>query len=504
MGHVYLAMHVGPGGVQKIIVIKQLREDFASSVAARAMFLDEARISTRLNHPNIVQTNEVVDDEDDLYLVMEFLDGQPLSRILEPARTPSFSLGAKLRILVEALEGLHYAHELTDYDGTPLNVVHRDVSPQNIIVTYDGHVKLVDFGVAKAADATTVTESGVFKGKVRYSSPEQALCTPVDRRADVFAVGTILWEILAGRRLWQDQADASVLLALASGQIPRIRDTYSEVSPALEAICSKALANDVAARYPTALAFRDAILEYLGEHEDDTDLGRALATSFAAERRHLHAVIDAQVKAARETSSGGARTMRQIPLLGPEPVSGTDKSVMRGGLSVESDSDSLVSAAPSRSKGIAFAAIAVLSVTVAIAFLVPSKRSASSPPPPPAHESTIHLSLHATPPSALFVLDGRTLASNPYEGDVTRDDRPHRLTIRADGFESREIDERFARDVNVDVTLAARTAETAPPPAPIVSAAPPPSPVLRSPPRPGAPAKGSPGRRIDEDDPYKQ
>ena len=127
------------------------------------------------------------------------------------------------------------------------------------------------------------------------------------------------------------------------------------MSPALEAICSKALANDVAGRYPTALAFRDAILEYLGEHEDNTDLGRALATSFAAERSHLHAVIDAQVKAARETSSGGARTMRQIPLLGPEPVSGTDKSVMRGGLSVESDSDSLVSPVASRSRGIALA-----------------------------------------------------------------------------------------------------------------------------------------------------
>jgi eukaryotic-like serine/threonine-protein kinase len=505
MGHVYLAMHVGPGGVQKIIVIKQLREDFATSVAARAMFLDEARIATRLNHPNIVQTNEVVDEEDDLYLVMEFLDGQPLSRILEPGRVPDLTLGAKLRIIAEALEGLHYAHELADYDGRPLNVVHRDVSPQNIIVTYDGHVKLVDFGVAKAADATTVTESGVFKGKVRYSSPEQALCTPVDRRADVFAVGTILWEILAGRRLWQDQADASVLLALASGHIPRIRDAVSEITPSLEAICGKALANDVGSRYPTALAFRDALLGYLNEHEDETDIGRTLSTAFAAERRNLHAVIDTQVKAARETSTGGARTMRQIPLLGPDSTSASEKSVLRGGISVESGSHSRVGGGvASRAKAIGIAAVAVVGVAAAIALFAPTKKASPAAAPVPVLPSTVHLSLHATPPSALLVLDGKALASNPFEGDVTREDKPHRLSIRAEGFETRELDERFIRDVNVDVTLAAQPVQSAPTPAPSASAAPPPSVVPRTPPRAGPPPKVAPGRRIDEDDPYKR
>jgi serine/threonine protein kinase len=524
MGHVYLAMNAGPAGVQKLVVIKQLREDFATSVAARAMFLDEARISMRLNHPNIVQVNEVVDDEDDLYLVMEFLDGQPLSRILEPSHTGAFPLGTKLWILVEALEGLHYAHELTDYDGTPMNVVHRDVSPQNIIVTYDGHVKLVDFGVAKAADAKSVTESGVFKGKIRYASPEQALCTPVDRRADVFALGTVLWEVLTGRRLWADQADASVLLALASGQIPKLRDALPEVPPALEAICTKALATDVSVRYPTALALRDALAEYLAAESKATDIGRALSLSFDAERRRLHGVIDAQMKAARDTSAGPL-TVRNIPLLGPDSAgnlshsSASEKSVVRGGLSIESEARSrrpiAEEGATSHGKSIAFAALAVLAIIAGIGYLVPSKAppktanadvsvaAASAPPPAPSASSAprIHMSLHAAPPEARFLLDGRALATNPYEEDVTRDDAPHRLSIRADGFETREMDARLNHDMSLDVTLAPRAAATPAAPAPISAAVPVAVPDRRGTRTPTP--KGSPQRRIDEDDPYK-
>jgi serine/threonine protein kinase len=523
MGHVYLAMNAGPGGVQKLVVIKQLREDFATSVAARSMFLEEARISMRLNHPNIVQVNEVVDDEDDLYLVMEFLDGQPLSRILDPSHTGAFPLGTKLRILVEALEGLHHAHELTDYDGSSMNVVHRDVSPQNIIVTYDGHVKLVDFGVAKAADGKTVTESGVFKGKIRYSSPEQALCTKVDRRADVFALGTVLWEVLAGRRLWQDQADATVLLSLASGNVPKLRDAIPDVPPALEAICAKALATDLSVRYPTALALRDALGEYLAGESKAIDIGRALSASFDAERRRLHAVIDAQLKAARETSHG-ALTVRNIPLLGPDSggtlpsashsasLSNSEKSIVRGGLSIESEARSRKAVggeAASHGKSIALAALVVLAIIGGIGYLVPAKAppkestAAAAPVAPPV--ARVHLSLRATPPDARFMLDGRLLATNPYEEDVARDDGPHRLSIRADGFETRDMDARLNRDVSVDVTLAPRAAASAAAPVPAAA----PAPVFpagvpdRRPARSPASTKGSPQRRIDEDDPYK-
>ena len=374
MGHVYLAMHVGPGGVQKIIVIKQLREDFASSVAARAMFLDEARISTRLNHPNIVQTNEVVDDEEDLYLVMEFLDGQPLSRILDPAHMGTLPLASKLQIIVEALDGMHYAHELKDYDGSPLNIVHRDISPQNIFVTYTGHVKVFDFGVAKAADAKTVTESGVFQGKVRYASPEQALCTPVDRRADVFGIGTILWEILTGRRLWQDQADASVLLARSLRANPR---AYARRSRRIPPRARRDLLQG--ARDRSLCALRDgsrAPKRAPGLPPDrrrrdghgPCPLGRVRRGAAAPPRNH------------RRAGEGGARSLGgrvDRPQHSPDRsgVDGTHREVGAGGaLRRVQNGNVAAPSGTSRSRIVTLALIAVLALVGGTALLVPSSR----------------------------------------------------------------------------------------------------------------------------------
>jgi len=361
-----------------------------------------------------------------------------------------------------------------------------------------------------------VTESGVFKGKVRYASPEQALCQNVDRRADVFGIGTILWEILTGRRLWQDQADASVLLALASGSIPRIRDAFSEIPAPLEAIASKALANDPNKRYATALEFRDALLDYIGTQGDTTDIGRALSVSFAADRRRLHAVIDSQVKAARD-GGGGPSTVRHIPLIAPDSSGSlaSEKSLMRGGVALESTTGrSRIPPAEgaSRSRGIALAVGGVLAVTVGIALLVPSKSpKGQGQAPETAADARVHLSLRASPPNARFILDGRTLTANPYEGDVARDEGEHHLVVRADGFETREVESRLTRDVNVDVTLAPTPVPVPTAPERPAAANPPtvryvPRPVYNPPPQQqqSTQSKPPPKRRIDEDDPYKQ
>jgi len=286
MGDVFLVVNMGPSGVSKLVVIKELRERLARMPEARSMFMDEARVATRLNHPNVVQTYDVVEEADSFYLTMEYLEGQPLQSIIRGPKSDFVPLVLKLQILAQTLAALHYAHELTDYDGTPLRIVHRDVSPHNVIVTYGGTAKLLDFGIAKAADATTVTESGVFKGKVRFSAPEQIVGTDIDRRADVFAAGVMLWEILAGEQMWKGVPDTKIFVELACGRIPGPRSVSDSVPETLNAICCKAIAFDRNERYATAKDFREALLDYVREvGEPDVEIGAILASAFASERR---------------------------------------------------------------------------------------------------------------------------------------------------------------------------------------------------------------------------
>jgi serine/threonine-protein kinase len=202
MARVHLALARGPSGVNKLVVLKTLRSHLANDPACLEMFIHEGRLAARLNHPNVVQTYEVNEDGGRQVMVMEYLEGQPLSHVYARGRkSGQLPLEMYVRVLCDALAGLHYAHELADFDGKPLNLVHRDVSPQNIFVTFDGQVKILDFGIAKAAvNAPNQTETGVLKGKVRYMAPEQIAGEALDRRADIFAVGAILWEVLADEK----------------------------------------------------------------------------------------------------------------------------------------------------------------------------------------------------------------------------------------------------------------------------------------------------------------
>ncbi|HEY5453383.1 MAG TPA: serine/threonine-protein kinase, partial [Polyangia bacterium] len=200
---VYLAVADGPSGFTKLVVVKVLRKSLASDADFRLMFVSEARLAARLHHPNIVQTNEVIEVDGASVLVMEYLDGQPLSQVIVRGKQGAFTLAMQLRVLVDALAGLHAAHELADFDGTPLGVVHRDVSPHNLFVTLEGHAKVLDFGIAKLERSLVETEVGTVKGKLRYMAPEQIASDKLDRRADIYAAGVILWEALTGERMWK-------------------------------------------------------------------------------------------------------------------------------------------------------------------------------------------------------------------------------------------------------------------------------------------------------------
>jgi serine/threonine protein kinase/ABC-type branched-subunit amino acid transport system substrate-binding protein len=309
MANVYLTATRGAlGGFQKLVVIKLLRADLSDEQEFRQMFLAEARLAARLNHPHVVQTYDVGEDAGRYYLAMEYVDGQTLEtarRAPDAARLLPPRL--QLQVLVHVLSGLHYAHELKDYDGKPLNVVHRDVTPSNILLGYDGRVKLVDFGVAKALDSGTQTRAGVVKGKTGYMAPEAFTDSGhVDRRADIFSVGVLLWETLVGRRMWKHLGSSDRLQRAIEGQIEPLRALVPEVPQTLEHICMKALQPRPQDRYATAAELQADIEAYLDRHPpraSDREIGAALAEAFADDRRQITSVIEHQLKNGGEVST---------------------------------------------------------------------------------------------------------------------------------------------------------------------------------------------------------
>ncbi|MDB4883503.1 MAG: serine/threonine protein kinase, partial [Gemmatimonadetes bacterium] len=244
-------------------------------------------------------TNEIGHTDDNYFLAMEYLDGQPLHQVHRRA-LPKGGLPLKLmlRIVIDTLAGLHHAHELRDYDGTPLNVVHRDATPQNIFVTYDGHVKVVDFGIAKAERRTSKTETGVIKGKVAYLAPEQ-IAGDVDRRSDVFAIGVVLWEGLVGRRMWGDIDHLLIMHKVLAGEIPSSpREVKPEIDEELDRICRKALAPRPEDRYPTALAFHQDLDRYATSKDlraSSLEVGELVTGLFEDKRAAATALLEKQL-----------------------------------------------------------------------------------------------------------------------------------------------------------------------------------------------------------------
>lgn len=296
MATVHLAAMQGPHGVTKLVVIKELRPELAVNDEFVVMFFDEARLAARLNHPNIVQSYEVGEEDGRQFIVMEYLEGQPLHRVWNKLQAAGkMSLAINLQVVHDVLAGLDYAHELADFNGAQLKIVHRDISPHNVFVTYTGDVKVVDFGIAKAADSSTQTRVGTLKGKLTYMPPEQAMGEPVDRRADLFAVGVLLWESAAGRRLWQGMNDGAIMRALMTGDIPTLASVNPDLPPRLDDICRRALAPKRDARYATAGDFQhdvERLMSDLGVHSSRRELGSLVTELFADDRAMLRASID--------------------------------------------------------------------------------------------------------------------------------------------------------------------------------------------------------------------
>jgi serine/threonine protein kinase len=334
MGSVRAAFKVGALGFQRLVAVKRLHPHLASETEFLTRFRDEIRLVSRLTHPNIVQTFDVLELDGELSLVLEFVDGVTLHELSKDARQSGRLLPARVTvgILAQALHGLHAAHEELDERGRSLGLVHRDVSPQNIMIGRDGLAKVVDFGVAKAAGASFVTKVGRLSGKVGYMSPEQLGGRSIDRRTDVFAAGVVLWEALCGERLFGGPgvAEASVLTNVLTKRVAPPSELNPDVSPVLDRIVLRALDRDPASRYGSARDFALALEEALPVSASAVaGAVNALCAARLRERRNLLSTFKLELRRAPEPELGDATrpvmmsavgtTTVSLPIKAPEP-----------------------------------------------------------------------------------------------------------------------------------------------------------------------------------------
>ncbi len=486
MAEIFLSVARGPVGFNKLTVVKRLRNpDDPTHVE---MFLDEARLAARLNHPNVVHTYEVGQAGGKYFIAMEYLEGQSLNALLARLRdkgaNKADALGDPLvaYVAAQALRGLHHAHDLCDFDGTALGIVHRDVSPHNLYLTYSGEVKLLDFGIAKAAMNASHTETGVLKGKIRYMAPEQIADWNIDRRADLFAFGVVLWELLARRPLFQGDA-AAVLGRIVNHDVEPVRSVRPDVSPALDRIAMKALRRDPDERYATADAMRADIDDYLrtvGEQGLEKELAGIMNDVFAKTRDEVRARIRAFLEHmpaddGNEGSSPQIGRTRDLPTL--VDASGSHTPPATSG----------IAPIQTRKHGwfwlLAAAAVSVAGVVV-LARLGRTIQPAAAAPA--TVTDTGHVRLTTTPPGALVERDGKPLSHTPAAFDLD----PGTVTLRVSmpGYEAETLSIDVAAGSAIDRTLALRaTAPPAPAPAPptiappVSPASPAPRPTARAP-----------------------
>lgn len=544
MASVYLGMALGKARFRKLVVTKTLHPTLCCTPEFIEMFLSEARLAAQLSHPNVVNTYEVGEDQGRPFIAMEYLEGQSYWSLLKKVGRTNLALETHLEILINALAGLHYAHEFVDLDGTPLGMAHRDVSPQNVFVTYDGQVKLLDFGLAKASCAEQKTRVGVIKGKISYLAPEQATNGPIDRRTDIFAVGVMLWEALAGRRFSTGDLDIATIHKRITGAEPRIRAVLPEVSPDLADACDKALAVNPEERFATAEEMRNTLQGALDrrQHQNRTrKLATIMAETFSDERSSIRSIVERYARTADEKSDS-----KEIQTQSAEPAEVPDDA-----LEVQIDVEgppplpkARLRAARRKQAALAGGLLLALLAATSLYFLSRGEKSASppsssgapvakpgtltqptpAPPPVPVKVAggakSIELVVLTSPPEARAFVDGVEVQGNPIRMRVERDERLHNIRVEAPGFSTFERGISFEEDLVIKASLSrappvfaprknkpgaaskATAAIPLPSPPPPMNEASPPAPIPGDDLRRRRPTF-APGRAIDDEDPYK-
>ena len=312
MGEIFLARLEGKAGFEKLYVIKKILPHLADDVRFRSMMIAEAQIVSKINHANICQIHELDELDGQLYIVMEYLEGITLLELIRRFAKEKLplDLGLVAGILCQVADGLHYAHELKDREGKPLNIVHRDITPSNVFLTDHGVAKVLDFGIAKIENVAN-TESGAIKGKYAYMSPEQLRGNAVDRRADIFAMGIMMFEMLSLRRLFQRKTDYLTFRAVLDQPLPDISKFRQDVPDAVLGVMKKCLAGDPEKRFATVRQFRQALVAAVPMPPwGDPEIGDFVLAHFAEEirkrERNIGAVLHRKGSASSMPTIGGS------------------------------------------------------------------------------------------------------------------------------------------------------------------------------------------------------
>ena len=433
MAEVFLAKLQGARGFERAVVLKRVLPHLARQAHFRTMFLDEAKVVAAIAHPNVVQVHELGEEEDDLFLVMEYVAGESLATLLKRVAGDGERLPAHVAafIVAQAAAGLHAAHELIDDEGQSLEVVHRDVSPHNLMITYDGQVKLLDFGIAKSENATHNTESGVMKGKFAYMAPEQYHREPVDRRTDIFALGTVLWESLVSRRLFARRNDVETLRAICEDSIPQPSEVGGDFPEGLEAACMKALARPKEERFQTAeelqRALESALRDAAPEQFPQEALREIMKRYFAHRRDEKRDML-------RKVRSG--RDLTHIP--NPDPPTGPTQQAK------------MLRARRNRWAPWISAGVLLLSVIIgASAALYQSSESSGSAEPPlataPAEDVRVHI--RSRPSGAEVRFGDRVLGQTPVQTELPPSDEAVTVRFALPGYTV--LEERVVPDSDV-------------------------------------------------------
>jgi serine/threonine-protein kinase len=269
MAEIFLARQMGPEGFEKTVVLKRIRPHLGDKKSFVRMFLNEAKLAAQLNHPNVIHIHDLGKVGDSYFIAMEYLFGRDMRRVLPKCEQQgiAFPIVYACKIASQVLEGLYYAHQKTDLQGRPLGIVHRDVTPENIFVSFDGGVKVLDFGIAKAANQVEMTRAGEIKGKLSYMSPEQCMGKPLDHRSDIFSLGVVLYEWVTGFKLFTGESDVAVLKSITDGKIYKPSYFKGDVPEQIEQILMRALEKDPAQRYQTAWEMQYDLDKFLANNE---------------------------------------------------------------------------------------------------------------------------------------------------------------------------------------------------------------------------------------------